>query len=436
MVLSLSFQSGIGVTRNQAVPSYPESILFQLSAESDLEIESAELEFGTDALSCGETTARAVPDDFTPANNVEVEWDWNLRRTGTLPPGTTVWWRWILRDAAGNTLETPIQHLIFEDQSLGWRRVESDGLVLLWLDGGEDFAQSMINSGDSALGALEQATGIVLEDRVKAYVYPSSDQMQSATLFAPAWSGGLAFPDHRTALMGVPPWNLDWGQEVLAHELSHVVIGRYTFSCVDSTPTWMDEGLAMYIEGDMRPYHAELLADAVSTGNIQSVRELGGLFSADPELASLSYAQSLSLVSYLIETHGQQMILQLLDEFRGGASEDSALTTVIGVNRDGLESQWREWIGAPPMQATEAAGPEATRTPYPTLLPIVGPVAATETETAPTASEIQAVTLIPATATSPDDAGEQRTPLWIVPVGGFLIALAVAGWLLRRRGRS
>ncbi len=139
-------------------------------------------------------------------------------------------------------------------------------------------------------------------------------------------------------------------------------------------------------------------------------------------------------VSYLIENHGQEKILLLLDEFRSGASEDTALTTVIGVNRDGLESQWREWIGAPPMQATEAAGPAATHTPYPTLVPITGPVAATETP--PNTQEAATATPIATAATSPDDAGEQRTPFWIVPVGGFLIVLAGAGWLLRRRART
>jgi hypothetical protein len=70
-------------------------------------------------------------------------------------------------------------------------------------------------------------------------------------------------------------------------------------------------------------------------------------------------------------------MLHLLDEFRSGASEDRALREVYGFDRDGLEAAWRAHIGARPMEtAADGAGSEPTRTPYPTLAPITGPLPA------------------------------------------------------------
>lgn len=430
----LALQGGISLLQNEAIPTYPESILFALSASGVARIESVELEFGTDALACGQALTRAIPEDFTPAQSIEVEWEWNLRQAGSLPPGTNIWWRWKMLDAAGSRHETPIQSLTFTDASLRWRRLETNKLVVYWLEGNEEFARRLLDSGQASLTRLEQDTGVELEERVDAYVYPSSEEMQLATLFAPAWSGGLAFPEHKAVLIGIPPADLDWGRRALAHELSHVVIGLYTFSCVNSTPGWLDEGLAMYAEGDMEDYYRVLLAEAVQVGTLQSVRELGEIFSADPERASLAYAQSLSLVDYLIQQHGGEKVLQLLTEFKEGAPEDRALMSVYGVDRDGLESLWRAWIGAAPMQASSETGVQPTHTPYPTLAPIAGPViqpSATPQESNQSTTDSTALPELEIGGLEPAAEAPSQVLRVLAIVGGLLLLLTAA-WLFRR----
>lgn len=373
VALSQAPLNAITVQENKAEINFPETITFSLEANSSSTITAVRLEFGTDALACGESVSRAIPDDFEPNTEIDVEWAWNLRRTGAAPPGTEIWWRWILENEAGEEIETPTQRLIFLDDFIPWRTRESDHLSLYWYEGSDQFADTLLQAGEDALVRLYQMAGVTVTNPVRIYIYASSQEMQAATLFAPDWSGGLAFPWYSTILIGVAPYDIGYGLDTIAHELSHVLIGHHTFSCVNSTPYWIDEGLAMVTEGDLDAYLEERLQEGVDDNSLLSVREVGQIFSANPDLALLAYAESFSLVSYLLETYGDEPMLELLEHFKQGKSEDTAMDEVYGFNRDGLEVRWREWLGAAPMEEGSGQEGKPTATLVPTLAPIVGP---------------------------------------------------------------
>jgi hypothetical protein len=431
-------QNLITVQENSADINFPETITFQLQASSSTKIASIHLEFGTDSLACGESVSRAIPEDYEPDTEIAVEWVWNLRRSGSVPPGTEVWWRWVLENEAGEKIETPVQRLIYLDDIFAWRTGVSEHLNLYWYEGSEQFAASLLEAGEDALARLFQMTGVMVEKQVKIYIYASSEDMQEASLFAPDWSGGRAFPWNSAVIIGVAPSNLDWGMDTMAHELTHVVIGHYTFSCVDSTPTWISEGLAMVTEGDLKPYYQDILQDAVDADTLLSVREVGQIFSADPDLARLSYAESFSLVTYLLETQGDKPILQLLDHFKQGDSEDRALEAVYGIDRDGLEMLWRDWLGAAPMQEPPEQGATPTATLFPTLAPIVGPgIQASQTPAEIVVDATPEQINVNKEAISEDEsqgANEVLNPVLLVGLGGgLLLALAVVLIFRRRR---
>jgi hypothetical protein len=372
IVLTAQNGAGIDVTVNEASVQFPEGIDFHLQALSDVPIESAELRFHTDAQVCGGGDTQATPEDFVGGTNIVADWSWEFRRTGSQPPGTTITWHWVLNTEDGESFETEEQSITLEDTTHNWQSIEADGLTLYWYEGDQAFAETLQSAGEQAISNLEATLGIEVDTPIRIYTYANSDDMQSATLFAPAWSGGLAFSRNSALLMAVGPTDLEWGQRALAHELTHVVEGYYTFSCVNSAPTWFEEGLAMYMEGAPEAYYTSILDQAVSDNELLSVRELGHIFSGNSELATLSYAQSQSLVTYLIDEHGEDKLLLLLDQWKQGSSEDKALTEVYGFDRDGLEVAWRAWIGAPPMEIVPQEA-QATYTPYPTFAPIGEP---------------------------------------------------------------
>ena len=441
VAMSRAPQNAITVQDNWAEVNFPETITFHLEAESSSQITAVRLEFGTDALACGESVSRAMPEDFEPDTEISVEWVWNLRRSGSNPPGTEVWWRWVLENEDGVEIETPVQRLIFLDDFIDWRTRESDHLSLSWYEGTDQFAASLLQAGEDALVRLNQMTGVTIEEQVKIYIYASSDEMQRATLFAPTWSGGLAFPWNSTILIGVAPFNIGYGLDTIAHELSHVVIGHYTFSCVNSTPGWIDEGLAMVTEGELDSYLQDRLLDAVDDDSLLSVREVGQIFSADPDLALLSYAESFSLVTYMLETYGDEPMLELLDHFRQGKSEDTALEEVYGFDRDGLEVLWRDWVGAEPMQDIVDQDASPTATLVPTFAPIVGPtIQASQTpaemDIDPTPGDADLGEEDPS-GDEPDTDKDGMSPVLLIGIGGgILLIAALVVFIWRKRANQ
>jgi hypothetical protein len=434
-------RADITVTKNQAIPSFPREIQFMLSAHSEMEIVSVELEFGTDALTCGQSTSRIIPEEFESGTSIEVEWVWNLRQTGSNPPGTKVWWRWRMTDAAGDVHVTPEKEIAFVDESVNWRTVETDSLLLHWYEGDSAFVGELLEAGETALDDLLLLTGVEVEKQINVYIYASSEVMQSATLFAPAWSGGLAFSEHNTVLIAIPLDRLNWGKRAMAHELAHVMIGRYTYSCISHMPVWLNEGLAENAEGEMDSYYESLLSDAIDNNTLLSVRELGEIFSNDPETATLSYAQSHSLVAFLIERHGQEQMLLLLDQFRDGVPTDQALMDVYELDRDNFEASWREHLGAAPMEIVPTIGPTPTHTPYPTFAPISGP------EFEASATPVPGATVQPDASPNPTPSDSQSPPIekeqsrssllpYMLVLGGGTLFIVLIGWFLLRRRRA
>ncbi len=85
----------------------------------------------------------------------------------------------------------------------------------------------------------------------------------------------------------------------------------------------------------------------------------------DPNKVNLFYGQSWSLVSFLIDTYGEESFAQLFAEIKRGNTTDTALETVSGFDQDGLDNEWRASVGLPPREAVAEDGEE----PVPTFPP-------------------------------------------------------------------
>jgi hypothetical protein len=128
--------------------------------------------------------------------------------------------------------------------------------------------------------------------------------------------------------------------------LTHLVVRQATFSPYGQLPVWLDEGLAMYNEGELDPDFRSCLDGAILADELISVRSLCSPFSAYSEKACLSYAESYSLVEYLLDNYGQDKMLDLLALLKQGSTYDEALTEVYGFDMDGLDAHWRATLPA------------------------------------------------------------------------------------------
>jgi len=405
---SVHAQGPIQIDSHEVVLEFPERLTFSAHIESDSPIERVILEYGVDELTCGKVLAKGFP-QFEPGRSIDVSWTWEMLQSGSQPPGARIWYRWRVIDATGDESVSDEQRVIWLDDQHQWQSVSRGDLTLYWYDRPRSFASELINSAVDSLTRLEEESGLAPEDLIDMYIYSSAEDLRDAVLFEPGWTGGLAYPEHNILIIGIGDDQLDWGKTTEAHELTHVLVGHLTFSCLSSVPTWLNEGIAVYNEGEFDQGSTTTLQRGIDDGTLFSVRALGGSFSEHPDRASLAYAQSYSLVNYLINTYNTNDLLQLFHNLRDGIPIDEALRQAYGFGVDELDDLWRASVNAAPRNE-QAVEPITTLIPtaVPTLRPIDPLTIAQAIEVAPTtvpAPSNPSETNSPNVQTSPETSG-------------------------------
>lgn len=372
----------VDVKQNEIVLNFPESATFQLNISNPVAIDSIVLEYGNEQQTCGEVVAKAFP-QFRADISVKTEWIWEMRQSGSLPPGAQLWWRWRITDVNGNETVTETKTATWLDDVHPWQTVRSEQLNLHYYKLDKSFAQEMLDAGVEGMNRNKNDAGLTTDIPINIYVYPSYDDLKDAILYEPSWVGGQAYPEENIVILGTSGGNTSWDKDTVIHELTHVLVGHFTFSCLGDVPQWLNEGLAVYSEGPLDAQFQNPLDEAVQNDSLLSIRSISGSFSEVADKADLSYAQSYSIVDFLIKEYGRDKMTSLLTSFRDGLTTDDALMQVYGFNIDGLEDQWRQSIKAQPRTASAQPTAQPTPTFVPTIVPISGGVAVLQVTATP-----------------------------------------------------
>jgi len=343
-------ETGIAVIASDVDVDFPSQAVFTVEAESKSDIVDARLCYQVDRMNYAEVVSEGWA-DFAPAERIEANWAWDMANA-SLPPGAEVTYWWTIEDDDGNRIETSPQTMRFDDDRFTWRSLtggagEGGSITLYWYNGGDSFAQELMDTCEEGLTGLTQDVGTRPEKPTKIYVYQSTTDLRGAMVFSQEWTGGVAFIDFGIIAISISPSQLQWGKGALLHELTHLVVHQATFSPYGQLPLWLDEGLATNSEGELDSDLQASLNSAISEGTLISVRTLCSPFSAYTDKARLSYAESYSLVKYLLDNHGQDKMLDLLTTLKQGSTYDEALTEVYGFDIEGLDAGWRATLTSP-----------------------------------------------------------------------------------------
>ncbi|MFC2008167.1 peptidase MA family metallohydrolase [Chloroflexota bacterium] len=336
-------QDKLQIIDDAAQVEFPASLSFGLSARSDVNITDIRLCYTLNRLGFAEVNSE-VYIEFVPGTTVDVEWSLDMVKVGGLPPGTSVAYWWLVNDASGDRVETTQTRILFSDNRYQWRNLTEGQVTIYWYDGDESFARELMSASHQALDRLAADTGALLEKPAAIYIYSSTQDLRGAMIYPREWTAGAAFTRFGIIVIGIAPGSLSWGKRAIAHELAHLVIHQITLNPYSDLPTWLDEGLAMYAEGLPSPQYTSRLYQAITDDNLISVRSLSSPFSAYAEEATLSYAQSYSLVEFLIQQYGQDKMLALLSTFRQGSTYDGALEKILGFDTDALNASWQDYV--------------------------------------------------------------------------------------------
>jgi len=336
-------ESGINL-RSSVQVSFPNSITFDVEAQSDATITKLRLHYIVDQQNYAKVVSEGWP-QFSPSTSVDTQWVWDMGGSGGLPPGAQVEYWWTAEDAAGESAQTNISTVSFDDNRYNWQSITTGPVTLLWYSGNDLFANSLMTAAQQGLQRIENNIGATPQGHIRIYIYASVQDFHGAQPFTQQWVGGLTFGGFDIIAIAVATNQLPFGEGAIPHELTHWVVHQVTFNNYGAgLPPWLDEGLATYIQGAVPDYQAALNY-AIENNQLISVRSLSSPFSAIPTQALISYGESQSIVTFLIQTYGEDKINQLLNVFRQGASYDDALKQVYGFDQGGLDVLWRQSLG-------------------------------------------------------------------------------------------
>lgn len=174
---------------------------------------------------------------------------------------------------------------------------------------------------------------------VRVVLAPESSPLAKS---APSWVSG--YTDGVSSVVVLLPERTpsypDGGlEEVLAHEVAHVLI--YRASGGRRVPRWFNEGVAMLAGRSWRLRDQTQLALGLLSGDKVPLWRLDDLFEGDRWQVERAYALSGALVQDLLDRYGTGLPAALFSRVAGGLSFDEALRRTTGATlADVGESFW------------------------------------------------------------------------------------------------
>lgn len=169
---------------------------------------------------------------------------------------------------------------------------------------------------------------------------------------AGAWIAGYALGNAGLVVLfpaRSPAYPHDTLEDVLRHEVSHVLIARAAGG--RDVPRWFHEGLSVAVE---RPWDFEdrsRLAWELMAGPRLRLREIDAMFDAGQAAQSRAYSLSAAFVRDLIREYGATAPAAVLRLVREDVPFEQAVVTVAGRTLGGVESEfwnrqrvWTVWV--------------------------------------------------------------------------------------------
>jgi hypothetical protein len=335
----------VAITTSTATPDAPQSISFHLEANAQgAEIAQVALLYHPTAMPAVERIG--IPVD----RGSRVALDYVLdTQVHFLPPGIDVAYQWQVTLGDGTVTRTPPATLFYMDTRAGWKKTTS-GPVTLWWDG--DNASIGQDAADTAVRAITNIgrTYNVPGDRpVRIVLYANQRDLQAALPpNGPTWLGGSSTPelDLIQAVIdpaGTGPVSSPATQirQIIPHEISRLITYRASENPYNTLPAWLSEGLATANQEMPDLRLRPLLFDATSGGTLIPLRALNSPFPIDANRALLSYAESESVVNYIINAYRPGTMPALVAAFKDGLSYDEAAQRVLKEGIDELDKDWK-----------------------------------------------------------------------------------------------
>jgi tetratricopeptide (TPR) repeat protein len=200
-------------------------------------------------------------------------------------------------------------------------------------------ARDVLRTLEMHFSAIESELSFTPPDSIGVVLY--TQEAFADITRAPGWVGALNDGRIRVPVQGLSGVTPELSR-VLKHELTHSFVGQKTRG---HAPTWIQEGLAQWMEGKRSGENADVLAQIYQEGHAASLARLEGPWMSLPsDAAGYAYAWSLANVEYIVQTDGMGDIERILDRIGGGSSTEQALREVVHSDYNDLMQSTGEYL--------------------------------------------------------------------------------------------
>jgi hypothetical protein len=193
---------------------------------------------------------------------------------------------------------------------------------------------------------IRSRLGLLHEVEVSLYIItrrppPSTVPISPETL--DPWLAGVALSDRQAIVVRMKPGQTASDHHsLLAHELTHVII-RKDYPRSASWPRWFQEGLAMRESGGEWFQRRAVLSLAAFRKRLLPLDRIWSSFPDNEAESRLAYAQSFSVISFLVSRHGEARFLEFLQALRTREFSD-AFSQVYRQGLGRMEKEWRRHV--------------------------------------------------------------------------------------------
>lgn len=215
----------------------------------------------------------------------------------------------------------------------------------------EDFVEDVLESAEEYYHDITRDLGFTRygswswEDRGKIYIYRDAEDYVQATQ-QPGWSGGSA--SYRDKVINTYPLASGFFDTLLPHELGHIIFREFIGFRSD-LPLWLDEGVASYQEKARRWGSNKIVKQAIKDKTFIPLEELSQKVissSSDKNTVELFYAESGSVIYYLITKFGKYRFVDFCNALKDGQGLNQALHSAYSRFTDikELEAAWLDYL--------------------------------------------------------------------------------------------
>lgn len=213
----------------------------------------------------------------------------------------------------------------------GWNVEKSTHFIVYYKNASQVFIKQVIDKSEDYYNRIADDFGLkrfnfwLWDNRAKIYIYDTAKEFQDATS-EPSWSGGCAQVKEKTIKSFVSAKN--FLETALAHEMGHIIFRELVGFDNAAIPLWLDEGVASYQEKLKYSGSDAIIRSAKSSGKLISLERLsslGSLRNMDGSAATLFYAESFSIVDFLIKKFGKENFVFFSQNLRDKRNFEKAL---------------------------------------------------------------------------------------------------------------